>query len=47
MGDLLVGRGGKIVRRHSGIGAVAPFANRLQQLPVGGEFVELLEMLVA
>src|SRR4029077_8218556 len=47
MGDLAPGLRAEIILRDAGIGALAFFADRLQQLPVGGEFVELLVMLVA
>ena len=44
---LLPRRRAEIVLRHAGIGARALLADRLQQLPVGGEFLELLVVLVA
>src|SRR5205823_7133155 len=47
MRDLAPSLRAEIVLRHAGIGALAFLADRLQQLSVGGELVELLMVLVA
>src|SRR5436190_1559393 len=47
MRHLAPGLRAEIVLRHAGIGALAFLADRLQQFAVGGEFIELLVMLVA
>src|SRR6516165_12054870 len=47
MRHLLIGGRTPLALRHPSVGALALLADSLQQLAVGGEFVELVVMLVA